>query len=69
MVILMLPFAMPGYFGQAESLVECLGAMVDGEHVQDEVLAFLPGLGGERADEPAADAESLVAGRTSMRAR
>jgi hypothetical protein len=52
----------PGYFGQAESLVEHLGTMVDGEHIQDEVLAFLPGLGGEPADQPAADAESLVAG-------
>lgn len=36
--------AMPGYFGHAESLVEGLGAAVDGEHVKDEILAFLPGL-------------------------
>jgi hypothetical protein len=44
MVILMSVVAMPGYFGHAESLVEGLGAADDGEHVKDEILAFLPGL-------------------------
>jgi hypothetical protein len=34
--------AIPGYFGHAESLVEALGAAVDGEHVKDEILAFCP---------------------------
>src|SRR5262249_22943265 len=53
---------MPGYFGHAESLVEGLGAVVDGEHVEDQVLAVLPCLVDERADEPGADAVALVAG-------
>ena len=48
--------ATPGYFGHAESLVEALGAAVDGEHVKDEILAFLPGLVDECADEAGTDA-------------
>ena len=47
---------MPGYFGHAGSLVEALGAGVDGEHVKDEILAFLPGLADECADEAGTDA-------------
>jgi hypothetical protein len=51
---------MPGYFGHAKSLVEGLGAAVDGEHVTDEILAFLPGLVDECADEAGTDAAALM---------
>ena len=53
---------MPGYFGHGESLVEGLGATVDGEHVKDEILAFLPGLADECADEAGTDAAALMIG-------
>jgi hypothetical protein len=33
--------AVPGYFPHAQPLVERLGAAVDGEHVEDQVLAIL----------------------------
>jgi hypothetical protein len=52
---------MPGYVGHPESLVEGLGAAVDGEHVKDETLAFLPGLVDEGADEVGADAAPQIA--------
>jgi hypothetical protein len=62
MVILMFVVAMPGYFGHAGSLVEGLGAAVDGELVKDEILAFLPGLADECADEAGTDAAALMIG-------
>jgi hypothetical protein len=62
MVILMFVVAMPGYFGHAESLVEGLGAAVDGERVKDEILAFPPGLVDECADETGTDAAALMIG-------
>jgi hypothetical protein len=62
MVIVMFVVAMPGYFGHAESLVEGLGAAVDGEHVKDEIVAFLPGLVDECADEAGTDAAALMIG-------
>jgi len=46
---------MPGYFGHAESLLEGLGAAVDGERVKDEILAFVSGLVDECADEAGTD--------------
>ncbi len=33
---------MSGRFGHAKPLVDGVGAAVDGEHVEDQVLAFLP---------------------------
>ena len=62
MVILVFVVAMPGYFGHAESLVEGLGAAVDGEHVKDEIVAFLPGLVDECADAAGTDAAALMIG-------
>ncbi len=53
---------MPGYLGDAESLVAGLGTAVDGEYVKDEVLTFLPGLVDECADERVADAAALMIG-------
>lgn len=41
----------PGDFGHAETLVEGAGAVVDGEHVEDEVLALLRGFVEECAGE------------------
>jgi len=52
----------PGYFGEAEPFVECPGAVVDGENVQDEILAPAPGFGRQGADQASADAKPLVAG-------
>jgi len=69
MVILMLPVTVPGYFGHAQPLVERLGAVVDGKHVEDQVLAVLRFFVDERADEAGADAVALMAGADSMRAR
>jgi hypothetical protein len=54
--------AVPGYLPHAQPLVEGLGAVVGGEHVQDEVLAVPPGLVDERADEAGADAAALMPG-------
>src|SRR5215467_1363431 len=54
--------AVPGYFGHAEPLVERLGAVVYGEHVQDQVLAFLGGLVDECTDQAGADAVPLMIG-------
>jgi MFS family permease len=54
--------AVPGYFRHAEPLVERSGPGVDGEHVQDEVLALPPGLLHQRADQAGADAAALMAG-------
>src|SRR6266581_4143880 len=54
--------AVPSYLPHAEPLVEGMSARVDGERVKDEVLAFLPGLVDERADEAGADAAALTAG-------
>jgi hypothetical protein len=50
-------------------LIKGLGAVVDGEHVQDQVLAFVSGFVDERADEAGADAATLVIGWISMRER
>lgn len=52
----------PGDFTQAQPLVEGLGTPVDGEHVQSQFLAFVPGFVDERADEAGADAAALLAG-------
>jgi hypothetical protein len=41
----------PGDFGHAETLVEGADAVVDGEHVEDEVLALARGFAEECADE------------------
>src|SRR6266571_335090 len=54
--------AVPGDLRHAEPLVEGKSPRVDGEHVKDEVLAVLPGLVDERADEAGADAAALMAG-------
>ena len=43
-------------------MVKVVGALVDGEHVQDEVLAALPGLVNECADEPGAGSVTLMFG-------
>src|SRR5215472_3223333 len=53
---------MPGYFGHAKSLVERLGAVVDGEHVEHQVLAVAPSFVDECADETGADAVTLILG-------
>jgi hypothetical protein len=39
-MVILTSLSPPGYFGHAEPLVEGLGAVVDGEHVQDQVLVF-----------------------------
>src|ERR1700749_4201469 len=54
--------AVPGHLGQAQTPVKRLGAVVDREHLKDEVVALLPCLGGQRADEAGADAAALVTG-------
>src|ERR1022692_3393581 len=54
--------AVPGYLPDAQPPVESLGAVVDGEHVQDEVLALVLGLVDERADQAGTDAAALMAG-------
>ena len=61
--------AVPGDFGHAEPLVEGPGAAVDGEHVKGQVLAFVPGVVEECADEAGADAVALKIGWISMRER
>ena len=45
-----------------ESPVEGLGAAVDGEHVKDAILVFLPGVVDECADEAGTDAAALMIG-------
>src|SRR5258708_32514086 len=50
----------PGHFRQAEPPVEGLSAVVDDEHVEDEVLVLLPGLVDERLDEAGADTAPLM---------
>src|SRR5215831_15313810 len=54
--------APPGYFRHAEPLVQGLSAVVDGEHLKNQVLAVLPGFVDERADEAGPDAAALIAG-------
>src|SRR6516165_1989058 len=54
--------AVPGHFFHAKSLVEGLGAVVDGEHVEDQVLTLPLGLIGECADEEGTDAPALIVG-------
>src|SRR5215471_13060828 len=54
--------AAPGYFSHAKSLVERLGAVVDGEHVEDQILAVLPSFVDECAAEAGADAVALILG-------
>lgn len=51
---------MPGYFGHAEPLVEGLGAMIGGKHLQDQVLVLLPGPLSEYADDAGADTAALI---------
>jgi len=54
--------AVPGYLGHAQLLVEGLCVVVDGEHVQDQGFAVLPGLVEEGADQTGADAVTLMIG-------
>lgn len=53
----------PGHLAQAETPVEGLGPVVDGEHVELEWLPPAVRLGDERADQPGADAAALVTGQ------
>src|SRR5260370_4401399 len=52
--------AVPGHLRQAEPPVKSLSALVDGEHVEDKVLAALPGLVEQRPDEAGAPTAALV---------
>ena len=52
----------PGYFPHAQPLVEGLSAAVDGQHVQDQVLAVPGRLVSEGPDETGAGAVALVTG-------
>jgi len=50
----------PVHLGQAEPAVEGLSPLVDGEHVEDQVLVPLPGLVDERPDNAGAEAAALM---------
>jgi len=52
----------PGHFCQAEALVERLRAVVDRQHVKNQVLAAAFCFIQERADDPGADAVALMPG-------
>ena len=54
--------AVPGHFLHAKSLVESLDAVVEGEHVKDQVLALPPGLISECVNEEGADALAVIIG-------